>query len=102
VEELEEKAQTVLVGRTSIPGSAKGRSVTCEVDGCLSQALVTCEVKVINQHLNPDNETHGVKLCQTHDKGFQSLKWQWRRMYDAGSARLQLDGVYAPDAVEDM
>lgn len=102
MEELEEKAQTVLVGRTPIPESAHGSTVVCIVDGCLRQAAVTCEVRLTHMRLNPDQETHRISLCPTHEKGFQMLKWQWRRTPDATSTRLKLDGVYAPDAVEDM
>lgn len=101
MEELEEKAQTVLAGRSPIPQSAQGAGVQCAVDGCLNQAVVTCEVRLTHMHLNPDKETHRVDLCQTHENAFQILKWQWRRTPDAASPRLKLDGVYAPDAVED-
>jgi hypothetical protein len=101
MEELEEKAQTVLVSRTPIPESAQGPTVMCAVDGCLHHAAVTCEVRLTHMHLNPDKETHRVPLCPTHEKGFQSLKWQWRRTPDAASARLKLDGVFALDEIED-
>lgn len=99
--ELEEKGQTVLAGRTPIPKSAKGPKLLCAVDGCLNRASVTCEVKVNSMQLNPDNETHRLNLCRTHDKGFQSLKWEWRRTPNAASSKLKLEGVYALDAVED-
>jgi hypothetical protein len=101
MDELEEKAQTVLVSRTPMPGSAQSPTVMCMVDGCLHQATVTCEVRLTHMHLNPDKETHPVSLCPMHEKGFQLLKWQWRRTPDATSTKLKLDGVYAPDAVED-
>ena len=99
--ELEEKGQTVLAARTPILVSAKGPSVMCAVDGCLNQAAVICEVKVTNRQLNPDNQMYRVNLCKTHDKGFSTLKWQWRRTPDATSPRLKLEGVYALDEVED-
>jgi hypothetical protein len=99
MEELEEKAQTVPVDRTPIPESAP--VVQCAVDGCLNRAVVTCHVKVSNRHLNQDPETHPVNLCHTHDQGFHTLKWQWRRTRDATSQRLQLDAVYALDNIED-
>lgn len=100
MDELEEKAQTVLVGRAPIAASAQGPTDMCSVDGCLHQAAVICEVKVANMQLNPDNETHVVRLCLSHEKGFQTLKWEWRRTPDATSARLKLDGVFALDATE--
>lgn len=100
MEELEEKGQTILAGRTPI-SDAKTKNVLCMVDGCLSHAAVACEVKVANRQLNPDNETHRINLCKTHDQGFQTLKWQWRRTPDAPSQGLKLDGVYALDTVED-
>ena len=101
MEELEEKAQTVLVDRTPIPESAQGTIVQCAVDGCLNHAVVTCHVRVSNRNLNPDQETHPVNLCHTHEQGFRTLKWQWRRTPDATSQRLKLDGVYALDNLED-
>jgi len=101
VQELEEKGQTVLVGRTPIKPSDQGPAVTCAVDGCLNQAAVLCEVKVTHQPRNPDHETHRLSLCETHLKGFSTLKWQWRRTPDANSPSLKLDGVYALDALED-
>lgn len=101
MDELEEKAQTVLVGRTPIPESAQGPTALCAVDGCLHQASVTCDVTVKNWHLNPDNQMHRINLCDTHEKGFSALKWQWRRTPDAASSRLKLDGVFALDEVED-
>jgi len=100
VEELEEKGQTVLAGRTPI-AEAKTNNVLCMVDGCLNHAAVACEVTVTNRQLHPNHETHRINLCKTHDNGFQTLKWQWRRTPDAASQRLKLDGVYALDAIED-
>jgi hypothetical protein len=102
MDELEEKAETVLVRRTPIPESAQGPNAMCAVDGCLHHAAVTCEVRLTHMHLNPDKETHHVHLCPTHEEGFPVLKWQWRRTPNAASTRLTLDGVYAPDVVEDM
>ena len=101
MEELEEKAQTVLIARTPIPESAQG-TIQCAVDGCLRSAAAACEVRLTHMHLNPDKETHRVALCHTHEKGFQLLRWQWRRTPDATSTHLKLDGVFAPDSVEDM
>ncbi len=101
MEELEEKAQTVLVDCTSIPESAQGPTIQCVVDGCLNRAVVTCRVNVSNRHLNPNQQTYPVNLCHTHEQGFRTLKWQWRRIPDATSQRLKLDGVYGLDNVED-
>jgi hypothetical protein len=101
VQELEEKGQTVLVGRTPIRMPGQGEAATCAVDGCLNQATELCEVKVTHQPQNPDHETHRLSLCETHVKGFSTLKWQWRRTPDANSPSLKLDGVYALDALED-
>lgn len=100
MDELEEKAQTLLVGRTPITESAQRPAVMCAVDGCLHTATVTCDVTIAHRQLNQAGETHRVHLCQTHEAGFSSLKWQWRRS-DATSMRLTLDGLFAPDAVED-
>lgn len=101
MDELEEKARTLLVGRTAIPESAQRPAARCAVDGCLHPATVTCDVSVANRQLNPAGETHRVHLCRTHEAGFASLKWQWRRRPDADSTRLTLDGVFAPDVAED-
>ena len=101
MQELEEKGQTVLVSRTPITKSDKDVTVKCAVDGCLNTAAVTCEVKVTNQQWNPDNETHRLCLCETHEKAFPTLKWQWRRSPDAGSSTLKLEAVYALDTIED-
>jgi len=101
MDELEEKAETILVGRTPIRESAQQPAATCAVDGCLRQATVTCEVRLTHMQLNPDRETHRLTLCRTHEQAFPTLKWQWRRTPDAGSSRLTLDGVFALDEEED-
>lgn len=100
MEELEEKADTVLVGRTPIAPSPPGATVTCAVDDCFHPAAVTCEVRLIHMHLNPDCETHRVPLCERHEKAFPTLKWQWRRASNAASSKLTLDGVFALDEME--
>ena len=99
MEELEEKADTVLVGRTPIVPSAQG--VSCAVDGCFRRAVVTCEVRLTHMHLNPDRETHRLPLCDRHEKAFPMLKWQWRRTPDSASSKVTLDGVFALDEMED-
>lgn len=100
VDELEEKADTVLVSRSPI-SPAETSAVTCAVDGCLEQGAVYCQVRLIHMRLNPDRDTHRLPLCARHDAGFSTLKWQWRRTPDASSARLTLEGVFAPDEIED-
>jgi hypothetical protein len=100
LEELEEKAQTVLVSQTPIAASG-GPAVPCAVDGCLHSAAVACDVRLTHMRLNPDEAMHRVPLCQTHEKGFQLLRWQWRRTPNASSTQLILDGVFAPDVAED-
>lgn len=99
MDELEEKAETVLVNRTTLSETAQG--VRCAVDGCLHRATVACDVRLTHMQLNPDRETHRVHLCPTHEQAFPTLKWQWRRTPDAASSRLTLDGVFALDEEED-
>ncbi len=101
MDELEERAETVLVSKTPVAAPAQQPSPRCAVDGCLHPSAVMCEVRLTHMELNPDRETHRLPLCDRHVKGFAALKWQWRRTPDAASSRLKLDGVFAPDAVED-
>jgi hypothetical protein len=100
VDELEEKADTVLVSRSPV-SPAEASAVTCAVDGCLEQGAVYCQVRLVHMRLHPDRDTHRLPLCARHDAGFPTLKWQWRRTPDASSARLTLEGVFAPDEIED-
>ncbi len=100
MDELEEKAETVLVSRTPTDSTAEP-SDRCSVDGCLNPAVVICEVKVVHMQLNADHETHRLALCHTHEKGFSALQWQWSRTPDAASSRLNLDAVFALDATEE-
>lgn len=102
VSELEEKAQTVLTGRTTPIVESGMESVRCAVDGCFMKAGRICEVKVTDQQLVPASEQHGVPLCDIHYKAFDTLTWEWRRRTDgAASPQLKLEGVYDLATEED-